>query len=361
MKRLGAAAMVCALAGSGAFAADPPVQHSTIRAPVHVTAVAPTARRVDQVLTALGTVESATHPTVAAEVSGRITSLSVEEGDQVERGELLGTIDNELYRIGVLKARSELARQQAQFDYKHAQVGRLMRLAEQQAIARDRLEDEQAQLRMIKAQRDLAGQQLQEAALLESRTRVLAPVAGVVARRHVSVGDHVDSTQPLFALVAVARLRARLTFPEHESAKLRVGIPASLRSPVAPDTEVHGAITSINPQINGDGRAIDVLVEFGNPGGWRPGASVDANLLLGERVDALTVPASSVLSRSGGDVLFVILDRVAREHKVVLGSRDADWVEIRSGIRATDLVIVDGASMLDDGSPVALETDAGSP
>jgi RND family efflux transporter MFP subunit len=187
---------------------------------------------------------------------------------------------------------------------------------------------------------------------MESKTRVLAPQAGLVARRRISPGDYVTPGTPLFDLVSVNRLCARLDFPERDAAEIRIGNEVVLNSPTAPDAEAVGTVTSINPQVKEHSRAIEIIVEFDNPGGWLPGASVDATLVVQSKPQALTLPPASIVTRDNREVVFVVNDKRVQARPVKLGWAEVDWVEIVSGLTAGERVVVDGAPLIDEGSLV---------
>jgi RND family efflux transporter MFP subunit len=309
------------------------------------------------VLSALGSVESIQDPTISAETSGRVVSIEVSEGQDIAAQQLLATIDNTLYKIEVGKAEAELQRQAVLLDNQQREVNRLLQLAKSQSISRDHLENEQAQLQVMTALRDVAKKQTEQAFYLESKTRILAPQAGIVSRRHISLGDYVTTGQALFDLVSVGSLRARISFPEHQAPSISIGKQVKLTTPGAPTTSAVGTVTGINPQINPHSRAVDILVEFNNPGGWYPGASVDAVLITGQSPNALTVPALSVVRRAGNDVVFIVEGGRASQRTVKPGWRDADWVEILEGLTVGDVVVTEGAGLISAGSPVEISEE----
>jgi RND family efflux transporter MFP subunit len=321
---------------------------------IRVTVTRPQQRSIDYVLTALGSVESIHHPTISAETSGQIVSIEVSEGQSIAAQQLLATIDNTLHGIEADKAKAELQRQEVLLDNQQREVNHLLRLAKSQSVSKDRLEDEQAQLQMRKALREVARKQRQQALYLESKTRVQAPREGLIAKRYVSLGDYVSPGQPLFDLVSVKKLRARLAFPEHHAANICVGKEVALASPVAPQSVAVGAVTSINPRINPRSRALDVIVEFDNPGDWYPGASVDAKLIMGQNQNALTVPTLAVVRRDGNDVVFIVDGDHASQRTVELGWREDDWVEIVDGLGLQDQVVTEGSALVRDGSQLVI-------
>jgi RND family efflux transporter MFP subunit len=311
-------------------------------------------RDIDYVLTALGSVESIHHPTISAETGGQIVTVDISEGKSVRAGQQLASIDNTLHQIDAAKAEAELSRQSVVLENQRREVERLKRLEKSQSVSRDQLEDQQAQLEMLQAQRNVATKQWEQARHLESKTRVLAPQAGLISRRHISLGDYVSLGTPLFQLVSIDKLRARLSFPEHDVASIAIGMRTHLTSPAAPGVMAIGAVTAINPQININNRAIEITVEFDNPGGWLPGASVDATVIIEERPAALTIPTNSVVTRSGLEVVFVVEDNNVRMHPVNLGWQEVDWVEVLSGLAPEDRLVVDGAALITDGSLVTV-------
>jgi membrane fusion protein (multidrug efflux system) len=156
-------------------------------------------------------------------------------------------------------------------------------------------------------QRDIAHKQLEQHQYMESKTRIVAPLDGLVTRRHISPGDYVTAGQPLFDLVTVDRLRARIAFPEQDAARIAVGKEVHLTTPASPGVMVIGEVAAVNPQIKVHNRAVEISVEFDNPGGWLPGASTDATLVVERREQALTVPLMAIVTRDGREVVFVSL------------------------------------------------------
>ncbi|MCR9183907.1 MAG: efflux RND transporter periplasmic adaptor subunit [Halieaceae bacterium] len=314
----------------------------------------PKRRSIEYTLTALGSVESIHNPTISAETSGRIVSIEVSEGQSIASQQLLATIDGTLHSIEADKAAGELKRQRVLVENQQREVEHLQRLAKSQSVSKDQLDDEQSQLEMLSAMLEVARKQSQQALHLESKTKVTAPREGLIAKRHISRGDYVTPGQPLFDLVSVSKLQARLAFPEHHAARIHVGKHVRLESPASPATAAVGMVTSVNPRINPMSRALNVLVEFDNPGGWYPGASVDATMILERRHDALTIPLISVVRRDHGDAVFVVEGGHANQQPVKLGWREETWVEVLEGLEERDQVVTEGSALISDGSLLSI-------
>ena len=345
--------VMCALVVSLWGCMDSPTPDAIAEKPesgIRVLVTSPQRQSIEYVLTALGSVESIHHPTISAETSGQIVSIKVKEGDSVEARQLIGSIDNTLHEIEADKAAAELQRQEILLDNQQREVNRLLKLARTQSVARDHLEDEQAQLAMLTVLRDVAKKHRQQALYLESKTRILAPQAGVITMRHISVGDYVTQGSALFNLVSMDTLRARIAFPEHQAASISVGKQISLSTPAARANIALGTVTSINPQINPHSRGIDVIVEFTNPGGWYPGASVDASLIVRQVEGALVIPAISVVRRGNTDVVFIADEGRGRQQPVTVGWRGDGMVEIVEGLAGHEQVVTEGSAQIADDS-----------
>jgi RND family efflux transporter MFP subunit len=353
MNRFVSGILMVFLSGCGESSGPDTTNDHTLSGP-RVTVARPQQRPIEYVLTALGSVESIHHPTISAETSGQIVSIEVSEGESVTALQLLATIDHTLHGIEADKAIAQLQRQEVLLDNQQREVDRLQQLAKSKSVSKDRLEDEQAQLQMLTALRDVSRKQRQKALYLESKTRVQAPREGLIARRYVSPGDYVTPGEPVFDLVSVKKLRARLAFPEHHAASIAVGKQVRLRSPAAPATAAVGKVTSINPRINSRSRALEVIVEFDNPGDWYPGSSVDATLIVGQSQNALTVPTISVVRRDGNDVVFVVQGDHASQRTVQLGWREEDWVEVVDGLGAQEQMVIEGSALVSDGSQLVI-------
>lgn len=308
----------------------------------------------EHLLQAIGTLESYQNPTLSAEAAGSVISILVDEGDKVAKGQLLAEIDPILYEIKTDSAAAELRRLSVLVKNQHKEVERLTALAKKQSVSKDRLEDEQAQLRVVTAQRDIAAKSLQEAQHWKNKTKITAPISGRVARRFISTGDYVKVGNKLFDLVAIDKLRARLNFPEHESPSIEIGKQVRLSSPSNLNQTALGLVKNIRPVVNPASRGIEVLVEVDNPGGWLPGSTVDAGIVVKISRDAVTVPVASVIRRPKGSVVYIVRGDRVEARLVQLGRQTDDWVEILQGLEAGQNIVLDGAHYVDDGSAIVV-------
>jgi membrane fusion protein, multidrug efflux system len=149
------------------------------------------------------------------------------------------------------------------------------------------------------------------------------------------------------------RFFVRLPFPIHVARQIRVGQPISLTN-FTDNRTVNGRIRQIMPALNSLTQTIEIIAEVPNAGTWRPDGSIRGEIVLGIRRNALVVPEQAVVLRPAGTVIYVPDNGVARERVVKQGILRDGEIEITSGVKNGETVIVDGAGLLTDGARVKL-------
>ena len=304
--------------------------------------------------TTVGRLETQATPAVAAETNGRIKEIRVSDGDSVANGALLGLLDDEIHRIQLQSAQAEIERLQALLDNQVLTVRRLTDLVRQKSASESLLDEAGAQQRALQAQLKNARAQHDDAAYQLDKTRIVSPIAGIVQRRLLSVGDYVTRGQPMFEIVQSDKLHAYLPFPETVAASLKPGQTAYMRLPGRDTQSLTGQVTDIRPMVGNRSHAIHAIVEFDNPGDWRPGGSITGVIVVAEREGSVTIPELAVVRRPAGEVVYVVDGDTVAERPVASGIRRDGWVEILEGLSAGDTVAKDGAGFLTDGARVRL-------
>jgi len=306
-----------------------------------ITVTQAQARDVPITERAVGDADSATAPKVGAEVAGRIVRIRAEIGDAVQKGQVLAEIDASDYASDAKKQEAQAATQQRLTE-------RYRDLAAKGFISPTQLES-------AEAQNVAAYEQNVRAAKNLVRTRIVAPVTGRIEQRLVSEGDWIELGKPVFQIATSAALRVRLPFPESTASRIQPGQRVLLSTPTAPGKTVEGKIAQLRPQVGGTSRSFDAIVEVKNPGDWKPGASVDGEVVVETHANAVTVPEISVVLRPAGAVVYVVADGKAQQRIVKTGSKNNGLVEILEGIAAGETVALDGAGFLTDKAAVTVK------
>lgn len=328
--------------------------------PVTVTKAA--TRTIELTEETVGTLENVFDPRVAAEVAGRVTRVLAEVGKPVKKGELLAEIDPVDLQIQSRADAAEVARLETLVANQDRIVGNQQRLVERNFISQNALDESIAQRNALREQLAAAKARLDANRNALTKTRIVAPIDGAIEERMVSPGGYVKVGDPLFRLVGKERLRAHLPFPESAAPRLRIGQKVLLSSPLVPGRVVEARIDDIRPTITATSRALDVIVGFDADGAaFRGGGTVNAQVVIGRRENAVVVPEQAVVLRPAGKVVYLYDEGKAVQRVVQTGVRKDGMFEITEGLAGAEPVIVDGAGFLTNNAAVALAKPRAGP
>jgi membrane fusion protein (multidrug efflux system) len=271
---------------------------------------------------------------VKTKYAGTLLELAVAEGSRVRAGQPLGRIDlAELTsRVAERTANVESARASlAQAERTHASNERL---ASQHFISPIALDNSRAAVETARAALNAAQASLDMTRVVLRDASLVAPISGIVAKRHAVPGEKLAAEMPIVTIVDLAKLELAGNVGTHEVSRLRPGMPVEIdvegvSKPVA------GRIARIAPAAEPGTRSIGVTIELPNPAEtFRAGQYAVARAVLPDDADRLTVPAAAVGNASGQDHVWVIADGVLVRRAITLGRRDAreGRVEVLNGL-----------------------------
>jgi RND family efflux transporter MFP subunit len=320
---------------------------------IPVTVAQSELRKMELLEESVGALESLADPIVSAEVAGRVAEVRAVAGSKVKAGQVLAVLDGRDASLSRQAAQAEAGRVGTLSANQSRNLERLKQLREKNFISQAALDDAIAQNAATQNQLSGARAQLGLAERNLGKTNVISPVDGRVEKQIAVPGQYVKVGDPMFQVVSLQRLRARLPFPETMSGLLRRGMAVQI-SAAGDEATLRGKITEIRPMAAANNRAFDAYAMFDNPGNWRPGATVTATVVLEEHPDAVTVPEQSVVLRPAGEVVYVVEAGKARQRVVQVGINQGGRVEITGGLQAGETVVVDGAGFLSDGAAVTV-------
>jgi RND family efflux transporter MFP subunit len=303
---------------------------------------------IDAVWRGTATLEAAEEAEVVAKVGGVVEEILVEEGDRVRARQPLARLDAERLRLEVARTKAELDRLAQEYERNQA-------MFRKQLVSLEHFEKTQFELARQKAAHALA-----ELSLSDSTIR--APFDGVVAERHIKIGNMIQLHEPAFRVTQLDRLQSIVHVPEREIAKLAVGQAVSTRVEVWPDTPFRGSVERINPVVDPDTGTVKVTIALDDPSGrLRPGMFGRVEILYDRHVDALMLPRAAVLAEDQQAAVFVIDEGKANRAKIQTGYHDEDFVEVLAGVDEGDLVVIAGQTTLKDGASVEIVADPRAP
>lgn len=313
-------------------------------------------------VTTIGTGEALSTVEVRAQVSGPLTSVQFTEGQDVQQGQLLFTIDPRPFEVAVQQAEAAMAKDDAQAKNTEITRARNEDLFKRELLSRS---DYDAS---VTAATGAAATVLADKAAIESAklqlqyTKIVAPVSGRTGALLVHQGSLVRSTDttPLVIINQISPIRVAFAVPGQYLATIRAGqakapLLAEARMPDSTAAPSTGSVSFIDNTIDTTTGTIKLKATFPNANHelW-PGALVETRLRLSVDPHAITVPAGAVQNGQQGQYVFVVgSDRTVSMRPVTVARTSGDDAVVSSGLKAGEEVVTDGQLRLVPGSRIS--------
>jgi membrane fusion protein (multidrug efflux system) len=305
-----------------------------------IVAPAVTDRFVDRV-EALGTSFANESVTITANVSDKIAEIHFDDGQQVEKGQLLVALQRAEQRAALEAAEAVLAERQTAYD-------RARELERRQYTTTAQLQERQAALREAEANRNVAKSRLDD-------REIRAPFEGVVGLRMISPGTLVTPGSVITTLDDLDPIKLDFTVPAAYLSNIQSGIEIIATTSALPGREFRGEVRSVATQIDCVSRSITARAFIPNEDhALKPGLLMTVQLLKNPR-QAIVIPEEALVPDGADSFVFVIArngENKAERRKVAIGSRRPGAVEIVSGLRQDELVVTHGTMQLRNGQTV---------
>jgi RND family efflux transporter MFP subunit len=334
----------------------------------HVTVAQPLQRDVVDWDEYIGHFEAPQSVNLNARVTGVVTKIYFKDGQDVKAGQPLFEIDPRPYRAQLLQAEAQIASSKATLANASSVEARSSKLVQAQAVSKEELENDQAQVRTAQANLQNAQAAAYNARLNLGFTTVRSPVSGRVSNRRVSLGDQVTNGSTLLTTV-VSLDPIWFTFDGAESFYLKYmrdaqkGARGSSRKAQNPiDIQLadesgyphHGRMIFVDNAVDPGAGTIKAHAEVENPDHFlTPGMFGRARLLGSGTYRAMLVPDEAVVTDQARKTVFTLSrDGTVKQVPVETGPEVMGLRAIRAGIAPTDVVVLDGLGMLQPGAKV---------
>lgn len=346
------AGLLAAACASKAPAADKPAAREEA-APIKATTVPVSTQPMPRYTTLTGTLVADRESDVAADVSGKVSSVLIDRGTPVKAGAVLAVLDKRSATIRAREAAANVAQARSQVDQARDDCNRADELLQSGAIGKADFGRIKTQCQTSQQSYE-AAQARSEAALQGLTDAVIrAPFAGIVSERFINVGEYVQPQTKIVHLVASDPLRLQLNVPESALAEVHQGMQVELRVSAYPNLWFKATVRYMSASLRE--RTRDLLVEAVVPNAdlkLRPGMFAVARLVL-PKADAPVVPEASL--RVDGTLARVFVDKggTLEERIVELGARDGQLVEVRKGVSKGEAVVSPYSMEAKDGARIA--------
>jgi RND family efflux transporter MFP subunit len=337
-----------------------------------------------ETVTANGTLAAFDQSTAGVKVAGRLSSITVDLGSVVRRGQMIAQVEPNDYKLRVQQADAALSQARArlgltpegnddrvsaeqtgtvrqakaQLDEARLNRERTVRLVEQGIIAKSDFDSADATFKVaqsryqdaleeIRNRQALLAQRRSELALAKQQlegTAVYAPIDGIVQQKRASLGEFLAAGAPVVDIVRMNPLRLQAQVPERDAGTVRFG--QNVRVSVEGDGRVYlGQIKRLSPVITEQNRMLMVEADVQNDGNLRPGSFAKAEIVTNDAKMAVTVPNNAIVTFAGIEKVIVVQNGKALEKPITTGRRSGEWTEILAGLNVGDQVIVDPGNL----------------
>ena len=376
-RRLGLLLFVVGAAAAGWWVygrqpAPPPTPRQNAFSAAMPVVVAPAVTGdIDITLNGLGTVTSLATVIVKSQISGQLVRIAYQEGQMINKGDLVAEIDSRPYELALSQAEGALERDQALLQTAELDLKRYQDLAKTSAIPRQQLDTQVSLVAQDKGLVVSDKAQIDVQKLNIAYCHIVSPVTGRAGLRLVDPGNYVTANDAT-GVVVITQLQpisVIFTVPEDNLPQIVKRIRAGATLPVTAFDRsgatklAAGTLKTLDNQIDTTTGTLKLRAEFANEDdSLFPNQFVNVQLLIDTLHDATVVPTSAIQRGAPGTFVYLVnADNTVAVKPVTLGPASAERVAIQSGLSPGDRVVVDGADKLRSGAKVVPRNADGRP
>jgi membrane fusion protein, multidrug efflux system len=338
------------------------------RRPVPVVAGQVEVRNFPIYLNGLGIVQPFYGVTLRVRVDGELQEVYFQEGQNVQKGDVIAQIDPRTYQAQLDQAKAKKAQDEAQLASAKLTLQRDAQLIKNSVIDQQTYDTQKYAVDQLQALVDADQAAIESAQTQLDYTRIVAPITGRVGIRLVDPGNIVHSadTGGIVTINQVQPITVLFTLPQQDLGKVRDALLQNKALKVLAldrdnlSTLSDGTLAVLDNQIDSTTATVKLKATFANTDYslW-PGQFVNVRLLLGMKSDAVTVPAQAVQRGPNGMYVYLLgSDNKAEMRSVTIGSTEDNWTLVESGLQGGDRVVVDGQYRLQPGATVEITKNA---
>jgi membrane fusion protein (multidrug efflux system) len=289
-----------------------------------------------------GTVKAFEDVMMSPEDGGIVKEWRKKKGERVREGDIIVILKDE-----VIKASYEAA--DAQYKMAQLNVEKQQSVYEQQGIS-------ELQYKNMLYGRDAAKANADLMKARWERTQLRSPINGVVDYTMPSVGEMAPPGMPICRVVNTSTIKVQGEIPEMYSGMIRIGTPVSVTFDAVPGEQLNGKVSFVGSTVSAANRTMAVEILLPNPHGkLKPEMVAKVSLVKQRKTNAILVSENVVqLVDRDRHIVYVEKNGTAEERRVTIGGRQANLVEITSGLALGDKLVVTGYQKLVNGSPVVI-------
>ncbi len=316
------------------------------------------AKAMGRWLAVSGTLQPVRQATVKAKVSGDVRQVNVRDGDGVKAGQMLVRVDTADLDARLLERQGQLESAKAQLALAEKTLATNQKLLKQSFISQNAFDNSESTRTVSQGSVKSAEAQVRLAQNALHDSVATAPLSGIVAKRHVQVGEKVAFDMPLVTVVDLREMELQALVPTIDIPEIKPGMAVNLTVDGFGERKFTGRIDRINPATEAGTRAILVFVGIPNANSeLRGGMFATGRIALGAGAPVATLPSSAIRNEGGQTFVWAIQDGKLVKRAVVVGQRDDESgrVELKTALPPALKVLAARFENLKEGAPALVK------
>jgi membrane fusion protein (multidrug efflux system) len=307
------------------------------------------------VLELSGNIEANDSAVISSKFGGKVQQVPVENGMKVTNGQVLLLMEDGQQQSGVLAAQSSLEKAQANLANVQKTYNQTKSLLAAAVVSQSDFDKAQLALNVATADEKAAEAALANAQEVLRDTRIFSPLNGFVADCKIKTGQVVGAGTPLMTVQDLASIYVVVKINQEYISQLKPGLPAEISTDAYPGRKFEGKVAIINPVADSTTRSFEVKISVPNPDFLlKPGMYAQADLTLGTALDVISVPQTAVSGKEGLYYVFLLEENKAKRQTVEVGATMGKNIEIKSGLKVGQQLIVSNVNKLKDGDLIKI-------
>jgi membrane fusion protein, multidrug efflux system len=304
-------------------------------------------------LRAIGSVSAVQGVNITPDIPGTVREITFESGALVARGD-------QLVRLDTTSEEAQLRAVVAQLDLARINLQRMQKLRTENTVAQSELDTADFTVRQLDANAENIR------TIIEKKV-IRAPFDGRLGIRQVNLGQYLEAGRAIVSLQSLAPVYVDFTLPQQELSKLQTGMEVRLRTDSYPEREFAGRLTAINPGLNEATRSVALQATFGNEEQLlRPGMFTRVELMLPGNQSVLVIPATAVVSAPFGDSVYIVEENAGtngagglavRQQFVRTGQARGDFLTVQTGLKPGQQIVSAGVFKLRNGARITVNNE----
>jgi membrane fusion protein, multidrug efflux system len=317
---------------------------------VNVRVLTAESRSLRPFVESVGTLKAYDSVIVSSELDGILNTIRVDDGSSVTLHQLIAEIKETDYRLAMEQAAAVMKQAEATLANTKLEFQRKEALFKEELVTKQQYDDVAARLAVTQGDVERAKAGLDLAREKTTKTKIFAPMAGVINEKKVTEGDYIRNGTPLVSIVRVDQLKLVFSVTEKNVGNLKEGQDVVFTVDAFPGQEFRGQLKTIYPSLEEKTRSLQVEAVVQNADRrLKPGLFARVTLFIGPTSETVVAPITALLYDSAQVRIFVVEENRAKERQVKIGRKYGEFMEITEGLKAKETVVIVGQNNLMEG------------